>query len=586
MKLSSAIGRVLLLAGPSVAMLAVAPPASAQQRPLTIDAGQARQVKAGDRLVLPGAGGQLADIGIKAASNTVLQALPSTLQSVTREGYATKGDAPALTFIASNSACSLNAGAGDTGSQVPTSDGKCWIAQFGDEADIRQWGLQPGGQADTAMNRAVAYACSTHTPITIPYPGNNPYLLNSSIVIGNGSATQLSTCNGVTIKVARPFNESTSGTTPPNYMVFRWNGTGSSTIPIVAKGPASQISLHGVSVNCANTPGNHCATGIQINNIIEGRFSELGVAGNVGPGFSIISTPINTWPGALEGSQFNDLSAANPGTGGSGMDIGVTNCVGCTGSTLNAAVIADIFNNVTLNFDGATAGTYGLQLGLVTQSTFTNMRIACSSGSISGDCSSALGNAIKVTPVTNRTMFPTDLTFIHPLINGTVTDPGASWTGDQGITFINWSLAYRGFPTSTNVDLFKGTDSRGRYYPGAQNWTPTDGSGAGLSFTVADATYSLNGNTCSVSLALTFPSTANANTISIGGLPTRCRPISGSGTARAGGPISYTNYATAPITALMDTAGQVGLYTFSGAALTNANMSGKILRVSFNFPTH
>lgn len=569
----------------SVALLAAPAVWAAPKKPLVIGSnGQPSQVQLGDTLAVPTTSGSTAGLIVKAPTNAVLKDLPSALGSVVREGYTTHGDAPPLTYVASSSPCSLNSGNGDDGWQVKSSDNKCWIAQFGSEADIRQWGLQPGGQADTAMNKAIAFACSSHVPITIPYPGSTPYLLNSSIVIGNGSPTALSTCNGVTLKVARPYNESTAGTTPPNYMTFRWNGTGSSTIPIVAQGPASQISLYGISVNCANTPGNHCATGIQINGIIEGRFHELGVTGYVGPGFSIISTPINNWPGGMEGSEFSSLSATGPGVGGSGMDLGVTNCVGCTGSTLNAAVIGNTFNNVVLNYDGATAGTYGLQLGLVAQTTLTGVRISCSSGSISGDCTSALGKAIKVTPVTNLTSYPTDVTFVHPHINGGVSDPGFTWTGTQGITFLNWSLGYGSFPTSTNFDLFKGNDTLGRRYPGAQAWTPGDASGAGLSLTATDATYTINGNTCTVVLSVTYPTTANGNSAAISGIPSRCRPAFGS-SSRMGGAPSYTT-AASPITALVDAAGVVGFYNVSGGAYSNAALSGKIIRLSLSWPIY
>jgi Right handed beta helix region len=61
-------------------------------------------------------------------SNAALSALPSTALAVTRTGVAAAGDSPPVNFVASGSACSLNAGAGDVGSQVPTSDGKCWLA--------------------------------------------------------------------------------------------------------------------------------------------------------------------------------------------------------------------------------------------------------------------------------------------------------------------------------------------------------------------------------------------------------------------------------------------------------------------------
>jgi hypothetical protein len=51
------------------------------------------------------------------------------------------------------------------------------------------------------------------------------------------------------------------------------------------------------------------------------------------------------------------------------------------------------------------------------------------------------------------------------------------------------------------------------------SWTPTDGSGAGLSFTINSATYTKIGNMVRVSFYGSYPSTANTNQASISGLP-------------------------------------------------------------------
>lgn len=50
-------------------------------------------------------------------------------------------------------------------------------------------------------------------------------------------------------------------------------------------------------------------------------------------------------------------------------------------------------------------------------------------------------------------------------------------------------------------------------------WTPTDESGAGLSFTVFDCRYTRIGRMVFFSGSITFPATANTNDIAIGGLP-------------------------------------------------------------------
>lgn len=51
--------------------------------------------------------------------------------AVERKGFATVGDGGRATYIYATSACSMNAGAGDGGSQVAATAGGCWLASFG-----------------------------------------------------------------------------------------------------------------------------------------------------------------------------------------------------------------------------------------------------------------------------------------------------------------------------------------------------------------------------------------------------------------------------------------------------------------------
>jgi len=50
-------------------------------------------------------------------------------------------------------------------------------------------------------------------------------------------------------------------------------------------------------------------------------------------------------------------------------------------------------------------------------------------------------------------------------------------------------------------------------------WTPTDASGAGLTFTTSNTNYTKVGNTVFVTGVVTFPATADASAAQIGGLP-------------------------------------------------------------------
>ena len=84
-----------------------------------------------------------------AANNAGLSAIASTAYpQVTRLGYAAAGDSPPVVYTPSGSACSLNAGAGDGGSQVPSADGKCWLGQFQGVAFTKQFGAVCNGTTD------------------------------------------------------------------------------------------------------------------------------------------------------------------------------------------------------------------------------------------------------------------------------------------------------------------------------------------------------------------------------------------------------------------------------------------------------
>jgi len=100
------------------------------------------------------------------ANVAALKASTITIANLTvkTQGYSTPGDGGDAFYLTSLSTCSLNAGAGDGGSQIaPTTGGGCFLAQFPpDGADIRAWGCQPGGQ-DVIPCMAAANAVGLET---------------------------------------------------------------------------------------------------------------------------------------------------------------------------------------------------------------------------------------------------------------------------------------------------------------------------------------------------------------------------------------------------------------------------------------
>jgi hypothetical protein len=99
-------------------------------------------------------------------------------------------------------------------------------------------------------------------------------------------------------------------------------------------------------------------------------------------------------------------------------------------------------------------------------------------------------------------------------------------------------------------------------------WTPTDGSGAGLSFTVTSATYTKVGNFVFLSGDITYPTTVSASAAVISGLP--FNSISNGG----GMTVNFTGYTSryAGVTG----GASITLYGLAGGgsgAMTNAALS-------------
>jgi hypothetical protein len=92
-------------------------------------------------------------------SKAALAALPATaFPVVIRDAYATPGDSPPLTYVSSASACSLNAGAGDGGAQIPTRDKGCWNAVLPKGGlRIEWWGRSPANLSALVAGSAGRY---------------------------------------------------------------------------------------------------------------------------------------------------------------------------------------------------------------------------------------------------------------------------------------------------------------------------------------------------------------------------------------------------------------------------------------------
>jgi hypothetical protein len=108
-------------------------------------------------------------------------------------------------------------------------------------------------------------------------------------------------------------------------------------------------------------------------------------------------------------------------------------------------------------------------------------------------------------------------------------------------------------------------------------WTPTDASGAGLSFSVGGNVYAKAGNLVFLTVNLTFPVTASAAAVHIGGLPYSC-------SAQTAGVIGWTSLGVADVRLWYDLTG-LQFQNSSGTAYANSACSGKQFVFSIIYAT-
>lgn len=105
-------------------------------------------------------------------NNAALRNLTSLFSTaVIRLAPTTGVTAPPVVYVPSAAACTLNGGAGDGGSQVRSSDGKCWLAKLGpNPTQVSVWeGADPTSATDstTALQYALDWSAANALPVTL-----------------------------------------------------------------------------------------------------------------------------------------------------------------------------------------------------------------------------------------------------------------------------------------------------------------------------------------------------------------------------------------------------------------------------------
>jgi hypothetical protein len=110
-------------------------------------------------------------------------------------------------------------------------------------------------------------------------------------------------------------------------------------------------------------------------------------------------------------------------------------------------------------------------------------------------------------------------------------------------------------------------------------WTPTDQSGAGLTFAAASGNYTKIGREVSYRAVIIYPSTADVNLVEIGGLPFT---VPNNNQSRGG----YVTYSTASVLSYAITiqnSTKVGLTDNTGTSLTNVQLTGAVIFIGGSY---
>jgi hypothetical protein len=195
------------------------------------------------------------------ATNAALMntAVNSNFGYVWRWDYAAGNGAPPQLFSASSSACTLNAGLGDGGTQVPSLDGKCWLASAVTILNALEFGVAASAADNTAAMQNAINACGTingGTGCTLTLPGGT-YQFTGANPCGTGGSyvdASASICiyakNGILLTTApAPPNAPTTAT-------LNFNNGAADGIAVIGTSPSATIqgfTINNLSISSATT---------------------------------------------------------------------------------------------------------------------------------------------------------------------------------------------------------------------------------------------------------------------------------------------------------------------------------------------
>jgi len=190
-------------------------------------------------------------------------------------------------------------------------------------------------------------------------PGET-YAIASTVVIGNGSTTAVSTINGVHL-------EGCGGGAPgdiaqANAPTLKWTGPAGGAM-LAINGPGNGFGIRDVNFNGNGLAANAVYNAGGANSI----FSDIYITGWTGVAWTNTVQCPNPAGGLGAGwDTYRGIQAIAPsGTGADGLDL-----EGCDGS--NADATTSTYTNMLWGYSGGT-GTFGIRLGFADGNTFTDV---------------------------------------------------------------------------------------------------------------------------------------------------------------------------------------------------------------------
>jgi len=190
--------------------------------------------------------------------------------------------------------------------------------------------------------------------------------------------------------------------------------------------------------------------------------------------------------------------------------------------------------------------------------------------------------------VANSVISASRITGVLPVVNG---GTGVTTSTGTGNTVLSASPTLSGDVNFSTGNLVIGTSGKGidfsiTSHPAGMtselladyeegSWTPTDDSGAGLSFTVYNASYTKVGRLVEIEAAIYFPATASVVGVKIAGLPF----VSAPGDDNTGGlSISATNVGGNYYALISRNSSYFTINTNLDVSVTNVTYSSKVLK--------